>query len=719
MKIKIGILGSCVTRDIFRSVFNNYEEYFEIISSLERVSLISLMDIGYYIEFNEKDIQIYPLNDSNKFRSERLRHDLSKNYIRSIGENIDYLIIDEFFEAYFGVIKINDTYITNNFWDYPDTKFYETINEKNKLTLYHNFLEYYILWRNSCDAFFDYFHENFPNVKIILNKVKLSSKVLKDDGSYYIDEIFQRELENYNPLIRVLENYLEKNHDVLVVDCTKDVMVNENHIWGKGFVNYCDEFYINAFEKILEIINENQLNNKMLNDDSNSMLSDSNSGLDFENYSTINVAQGSKLNEYLEIKKYLFEESSVDSNFIDINRLRDYLKYLSKNNYRNLSTDFQESSFNELIKINRFIVDNKESFDEETKNIENEINSKYFNENAEFLIKYLESRIDIKNYGNETNDIILLKSNDSSLKFTRPSWFKNENGVGSVVNSVKGDLNLSFKCVNDGRLVIGFKSIDYRDKTGNRIPIYIDYTEILVNDNVIVGESQVSWHDSPFIFEKDVKDGELINIKVRWGPINYKSNLFLETDYEKLINNFYEARIDVKNVGKENNDLILVDCDDSLSHIYKPIWFKDEFGVGTVVDSSSGIINISFKCINDGNLNIDFRAIDFKDRNNKRIPIFIDYTKIRVNDVDIIEDNVSVWHDNPFVYNVEVENNQIINIQAEWKPLSGNSNLPLIHGINSHDGEINKLKKEIDKLNNENRELNNLKVKLLSSIGES
>ena len=526
MKIKIGIWGSCFTRDIFRSVFNNYKEYFEIASELERVSLISLMGDKHSIEFNEEDIQIYPLNNKNKFDSGLLKRDLSKDYLKIIGENIDYLLIDEYFEVYFGVIKINDTYITNNFWHYPETKFYETIKENKKLSLNDNFIEYYALWKNNCDKFFDYFHENFPNVKIILNKVKLTSTVLKDDGSYYVDEELQKKAEMYNPLIRLLEKYLEEYHDVLVVDCTDYVVANENHIWGRETVHYHDEFYVKAFEKILDVISKNPPHNKILDNVIDSKSIDSNFKSNQENDNLKKAFPDSKLKEYLDIKKFLFEESSVNNNFIDIYRLKEYLKYISKNNYRYSNLNLQEESFNELIKINRFISDNIESFEDETKHIENEINSQYFNENAEFLIKYLESRIDIKNYGTETNNIVLLKSNDSSMNITQPSWFNNEEGVGTVVKSVKGDLNLSFKCVNDGKLVIGFKSIDYRDKTGNIIPIYIDYTEILVNDKSIIEGSQVSWHDSPFIFEKEVEDGEIINIKVSWVPINFKSNLF-------------------------------------------------------------------------------------------------------------------------------------------------------------------------------------------------
>ena len=143
MKIKIGIWGTCVTRDIFRSKFNNYKEYFEIVGALERISLVSMM--GDSIEFTEEDIQIYPLDKRNEFDTELLRQDLSKNFLKNMNKDIDYSIIDQVSEAYFGLIKMDDNYITNNFWSYPKTKFYETISNNDRLSLNNNFMEYYEL----------------------------------------------------------------------------------------------------------------------------------------------------------------------------------------------------------------------------------------------------------------------------------------------------------------------------------------------------------------------------------------------------------------------------------------------------------------------------------------------------------------------------------------------------------------------------------------------
>ena len=132
----------------------------------------------------------------------------------------------------------------------------------------------------------------------------------------------------------------------------------------------------------------------------------------------------------------------------------------------------KKESFNELIKINDRIYGKMELLVEETENLNNTLIAPQFNKNAEFLTKFMESRIDIKNFGNETNDIIIVESDDSSVNVTKPNWFSDDEGIGTVINSVKGSLNLSFKCVNDGRLEIAFKGIDYKDKKDNTMCVY-------------------------------------------------------------------------------------------------------------------------------------------------------------------------------------------------------------------------------------------------------
>lgn len=344
----------------------------------------------------------------------------------------------------------------------------------------------------------------------------------------------------------------------------------------------------------------------------------------------------------------------------------DYFNELKKNNQLNTSL-LEEYDLNIL----NWIVDNPEGYYDYKYNIDYK--------DYEFLKKYLQCRIDIKNLGSKNNDIILMESNDPLQDFFAPEWFIDNNGVGYVLQSNTGSLNLSFKCINDGKIQIWFKGIDYYDKKGNRIPIYIDYTEIFVDDENLVSGSKVCWHDNPFIFHKDIRNGQTVKIQVKWRPINFNSIFNISSTSEKILNKISNCRIDIKNRGNSDNNIKLINLS-STCDISKPGWFSDNFGIGSVLTSNNGFLDVSFECINDGNLEINFRGIDFKNKNGEIIPIFVDYQEIKIDDEYFINDNVIVWHDKPLFFNKKVQNGQIINIKAKWKPLY--SNFKLINGSN-------------------------------------
>lgn len=290
----------------------------------------------------------------------------------------------------------------------------------------------------------------------------------------------------------------------------------------------------------------------------------------------------------------------------------------------------------------------------------------------DFLKKYLQCRIDIKNLGSKDNDIILMETTDSLQNFYAPDWFNNDIGVGHVLESNTGSLELSFKCVNDGTLNFDFRGIDYSDRKGYRIPIYIDYTEIIIDDEILVSGSKVSWHDNPFNFQKKVQDGQIIKVQVKWRPLNVHSIFKITSDYEMLLNTLSNCRIDIKNSGQFNSDIKVIDSDNPYD-VSKPGWFRDNFGLGSVLTSNAGSLDISFECINDGNLNITFRSTDLRNKRGDMIPIFIEYQDIKIDGKSIIGESVILWHDTPLSYDKVVKNGQIVNVKLKWKPYN-NSN---------------------------------------------
>lgn len=60
-------------------------------------------------------------------------------------------------------------------------------------------------------------------------------------------------------------------------------------------------------------------------------------------------------------------------------------------------------------------------------------------------------------------------------------------------------------------------------RIGLGFPVYIDFTNLTINDELIFDKNKLVWHDCPYIFEKEVKNSEIIDIHVEWLPFNKDS----------------------------------------------------------------------------------------------------------------------------------------------------------------------------------------------------
>ena len=81
-------------------------------------------------------------------------------------------------------------------------------------------------------------------------------------------------------------------------------------------------------------------------------------------------------------------------------------------------------------------------------------------------------------------------------------------------------MDLTIKCVNDGELHISLKGRDIRDKNRIRFPVYIDYTSLKINGEEMLEESQLTWHDKPYVHTKPVANGEELKIHLEWKPFD-------------------------------------------------------------------------------------------------------------------------------------------------------------------------------------------------------
>lgn len=132
--------------------------------------------------------------------------------------------------------------------------------------------------------------------------------------------------------------------------------------------------------------------------------------------------------------------------------------------------------------------------------------------------RYFTARIDLK-LMSTAGDFQILSTSDDKAKLEKPNWFQKD-GVGYVIQSYVGELEILAKSTVDGEISMLLRGIDIRlpeDKT-KLIPYWVDYTSLTVNGKTIFDTLTPAWHDKFYTYKMDVKAGEEIKIQVEWLP---------------------------------------------------------------------------------------------------------------------------------------------------------------------------------------------------------
>lgn len=147
-----------------------------------------------------------------------------------------------------------------------------------------------------------------------------------------------------------------------------------------------------------------------------------------------------------------------------------------------------------------------------------EKNSKEFIKHSNYFEKWGSCRVDILNSGNEENTINILDFTNN-LKYSYPSWMKTKNGQGCIVQSDEKRIKFKIECCKTGKLEIILRSSDYRYKSRKRLPIYLIYTKMIVDDEEIQIDNQLISHDTPFRFFKNCQDNQVLDIEIEFKTI--------------------------------------------------------------------------------------------------------------------------------------------------------------------------------------------------------
>ena len=178
---------------------------------------------------------------------------------------------------------------------------------------------------------------------------------------------------------------------------------------------------------------------------------------------------------------------------------------LEQDNLNNIKITMLDSFFNNFNDLYNDFNENKLSFDDFL------LNKKRFIDSFNFC------RVDLKNYGSESNTIRILESNEDN--FTYPDWFCDNKGQGVKIESLKHSINLKIQCINKGNLEIHLKGRDFRDYNNLRVPVHISYNKFIINSNHILSKNQLTWHDDPYKYKQNCNDKEIFYINLTFNTL--------------------------------------------------------------------------------------------------------------------------------------------------------------------------------------------------------
>lgn len=234
--MRVGILGSCISRDIFR--VKKLDHLIRVYRARTSIHSLTQDDIA--------DITRINLPTSN-FQSKMVKDDFEKTELNLV--DCDFLLLDLIDERFQLITNYGSVVTLSN-----ELKNSNTI-EQADYYVKRGTEQDYVLWRNAIKKF-----SKMIDIPIILHKSRLSNKLNINKEGINID--FQY-IKKMNHRLIQYEKIIYEELDIIgTVDVDERLLISDiNHIWGYSPYHYIDQYYEEAMEQIYKITNTNkQLN---------------------------------------------------------------------------------------------------------------------------------------------------------------------------------------------------------------------------------------------------------------------------------------------------------------------------------------------------------------------------------------------------------------------------------------------------------------------------
>lgn len=236
-KPRVGIIGSCVSRDNFSSrVRPGWKEDFALHGAFYQSSLISFLAPAL-------DVPDDIVGDLNGHDAAVTLDDMRKGYRDQISLSApDFLVVDVFADARMGVIRVGDTWITDNVWKIRHSRFYQSLDLSSRRSFETGREQYLELYREACVRLAQFLRTSAPRTRVVLNRARSVSRYrgLDHSGGLF-DPAAQKQLNDKRAALE--EVFLEEVHAEAIDPMFEGAVGDSEHPWGAGPVHYEQAVY--------------------------------------------------------------------------------------------------------------------------------------------------------------------------------------------------------------------------------------------------------------------------------------------------------------------------------------------------------------------------------------------------------------------------------------------------------------------------------------------
>lgn len=126
------------------------------------------------------------------------------------------------------------------------------------------------------------------------------------------------------------------------------------------------------------------------------------------------------------------------------------------------------------------------------------------------------------------------------------------------------------------------------------------------------------------------------------------------------------ARISFLSKFSENEDIpFKIFVNDSKTPKEPTKWLNKQGIFGYVVQINNTYADIIVKAIRNSDIKIDIRG-RLDNKNDELIEHDVNFTSLKVNNEEILPENITVWYEKPYIYTISAQANQEYKIHFEW-----------------------------------------------------